>query len=491
VTGRRLIPFIANHYENLFSSCAGQRTEEVLCCVERKVSRQMNETLIKTFTGEEVEEALRSIRDLKAPGPDGMPSVFYKRFWSLVGEQVKKEVLAVLNGGPMPQGWNDTIIVLIPKVKNPTQLKDLRPISLCNVLYKLISKVLANRLKKILPDIISYSQSAFVPGRLITDNVLLAYEMTHYLRNKRTGKEGCAAIKLDMSKAYDRVEWKFLEKMMRKLGFAHRWIEMVMKCVTSVRYRIKVNGVYTEPFRPHRGLRQGDPLSPYLFILCAEGLSSLIKRAEEKGNIIGIRICWGAPAVSHLFFADDTLMLIKASASHAECLQQILSLYEDVSGQMVNKEKTSIMFSPNTSKHVRDQVLTALGVEHTAKNEKYLGLPIYIGKYKQHMFEHIKQRIWARIQGWQEKLLSRAGKEIMIKAVAQAIPTYAMSCFDLTKGLCEQISSMIGRYWWNQQDKENKIHWVSWEKITRTKRNGGLGFRDLHIFNIAMLARQA
>jgi hypothetical protein len=202
-----------------------------------------------------------------------------------VGEQVKKEVLAVLNGDPMPQGWNDTVIVLIPKVINPTQLKDLRPISLCNVLYKLISKFLANHLKKILPDIISYSQSAFVPGRLVTDNVLLAYEMTHYLRNKRTGKEGCAAIKLDMSKAYDRVEWKFLEKMMKKLGFAHRWIKMVMKCVTSVRYRIKVNGVYSEPFRPHRGLRQGDPLSPYLFILCAEGLSSLIKRAEEKGYI--------------------------------------------------------------------------------------------------------------------------------------------------------------------------------------------------------------
>ena len=126
---------------------------------------------------------------------------------------------------------------------------------------------------------------------------------------------------------------------MRKLGFAHRWIELVIKCVTSVSYRIKINGEYTESFRPQRGLRQGDPLSPYLFILCAEGLSGLIKKAEEKDNIRGIRICRGAPAVSHLFFADDTLMLIKASASHAECLQQILSLYQDVSGQMVNKEK--------------------------------------------------------------------------------------------------------------------------------------------------------
>ena len=123
---------------------------------------------------------------------------------------MKKEVLAVLNGNPMPKRWNETIIVLIPKVKNPERINDLCQISLCNVLYKLIAKVLANRLKLILPEI--------VPGRLITDNVLLAYEMTH-MRNKRMGKQGLAALKLDMSKAYDRVEWSFLESIMKRMGF--------------------------------------------------------------------------------------------------------------------------------------------------------------------------------------------------------------------------------------------------------------------------------
>jgi hypothetical protein len=150
-----------------------------------------------------------SIRDLKAPGADGIMAVFYKRFWGLIGNRVKGEVLGVLNGAVMPPGWNETIIVLIPKVDKPEKLKELRPISLCTILYKLISKVIANQLKVVLPEVISRSQSAFVPRRLITDNVLLAYELTHYLKNKRSGENRVTAIKLDMRKAYDWMEWGF------------------------------------------------------------------------------------------------------------------------------------------------------------------------------------------------------------------------------------------------------------------------------------------
>jgi hypothetical protein len=215
----------------------------------------MNELLCKEFTGEEVVEALESIGDLKAPGPDGMHSIFYKKFWDVVGEKVTDEVLCVLNGGPMPPDWNDTCIVLIPKIKEPDNMKDLRPISLCNVVYRLVSKILANRLKQILHEIISPNQSAFVPGRLITDNILLAYECTHFMKTKRRGREGYAAVKLDMSKAYDRVEWQFLERIMRKLGFADRWVDLIMQCITSVSYQVKVNGVLTDAFKPQRGLR--------------------------------------------------------------------------------------------------------------------------------------------------------------------------------------------------------------------------------------------
>mgnify|MGYP003702766345 CR=1 FL=1 len=476
-------------YKQLFSSNGNQNSQVLLDVVSKKVTAAMNESLLSDFSREEVKEALDAIGDLKAPGPDGMPAGFYKSCWDIVGEKVTDEVMMVLNGGPIPEGWNEITIVLIPKMKNPELIKDLRPISLCNVSYKIVSEVLANRLKKILPDVISPVQSAFVPERLISDNILIAYEMTHYMRNKRSGQSGYAAFKLDMSKAYDRVEWNFLRDMMLKLGFHSVWVDLIMKCVSTVTYRIRVNGELSEGFTPERGLRQGDPLSPYLFLLCAEGFSALLSKAEEEGNLHGIRICQGAPSVSHLLFADDSLILCRADGGEAWQLQSILQVYEECSGQVINKEKSAVMSSPNTKNSVRRVVMTELNMQHETANERYLGLPVFVGRSRTKIFAYLKERIWQRIQGWKEKLLSRAGKEILIKAVAQAIPTFTMGCFELTKDLCDQISKMIAKYWWSKQDKENKMHWISWNKLTLPKNLGGLGFRDIHTFNLAMLAK--
>jgi hypothetical protein len=291
--------------------------------------------------------------------------------------------------------------------------------------------------------------------------VFLSFELLHYLKSKKKGLEGLAALKLDMSKAYDRIEWDFLRKMMIQLGFQERWVQLIMKCVTSISYKIKINGSHTSCFIPQRGLRQGDPLSPYLFILCARGLSALLHKAEQDGKIQGIKICREAPSINHLFFADDSLILMKARINNLKELKHILEVYEQASRQVINKDKSSIIFSPNTRNYVRDQVKAIISIQSEVRSGNYLGLPISVGKSKKKTFKYLKRRIWSRIQGWQEKLLSKAGKEILIKVMAQSIPTYAMSCFDLTKGLCDELSSMISRYWWNQQDKIHKIHWLS------------------------------
>lgn len=292
------------------NQCDEGLTQQLLDAVQPRVTAHMNEYLMKEFTEEEVKIALDSIGDLKAPGPDGMPSVFYKKLLDVVGTKLTADVLHVLNGNKLPEGWNDTIISLIPKKEKPEWVSDLRPISLCNVTYKVVSKVLAGRLKTVLDEVISPSQSAFVPGHLISDNIIVAYEITHFLLNKREGDLGYAALELDMSKAYDRVEWKFLEQMMTRLGFDEQWIKLIMECVPTVSYQIKVNGDLTKSFKPERGLRQGDPLPPYLFLLCAEGFSAQLQKAEQDGRIAGVRVCHRALSVSHLLFADDSLILI-------------------------------------------------------------------------------------------------------------------------------------------------------------------------------------
>jgi hypothetical protein len=248
-----------------------------------------------------------------------------------------------------------------------------------------------------------------------------------------------------MSKAYDRVEWHFLHIMMLKQGFTEQWVSQVMKCVTSVRYRIKINGEYTTYITPQRGLCQSDPLSPYLFILCAEGLSAMLQKAEMDGKIEGIRVCREAPHISHLFFADDSLILMRANKNDAQELRRILVVFEKASGQVINRDKSYVLFNPNTKAEDRNGVRHELNIMQEARNERYLGLPMSIGQSRKKAFQFIKKKVWIRIQGWQDKLLSKAGKEILVKAVAQAIPTYAMSCFDLTKGICEELNSMISR----------------------------------------------
>lgn len=158
------------------------------------------------------------------------------------------------------------------------RMQDFKPISLCNVIYKIISKTLANRLKKILDDIISPTQSAFVLGRLITDDAILGFECIHSLQSQTTGKVGVVALKIDMSKAYDRVEWSYLRRVMKMMDFCSCWIELTMSCVETVDFSVLTNGFPGPSFKPNIGLRQGDPLSPYLFLLCLEGFSALLAR---------------------------------------------------------------------------------------------------------------------------------------------------------------------------------------------------------------------
>ena len=204
-------------------------------------------------------------------------------------------------------------------------------------------------------------------------------------------------LKLDMSKAYDRVEWDFLERAMLHLGFFGRFVTTIMSCIKSISYSVLLNGVSRSTIKPSSGLRQGDPLSPYLFLLCAMGLQGLLHKAEVDGFLRGVSICRNGPRVSHLFFADDSVLFCRAKESECQVILDILSIYERGLGQKINKDKTNIFFSSNTQHDLQTRIQQLLGVPAIRQYEKYLGLPAFVGKAKKQGFAYIKERIWKKI----------------------------------------------------------------------------------------------
>jgi hypothetical protein len=478
-------------FKNLYTRDQTICPDELLNMIHSPISQEINEDLCREFTDEEIGDALFQIGPLKAPGPDGMPGRFFQRNWALMKEEVVRAVKGFFENGIIPEGLNDTTIVLIPKGSNPESLADYRPISLCNVLYKIISKCMVNRLRPILNNIISESQSAFVPERLITDNAIIAFECFHKIQRCKNPRDSHCAYKLDLSKAYDRVDWRFLEQILLKLGFCKRWIEWVMTCVCSVRFSVRINGYNSEPFSPSRGLRQGDPLSPYLFLFVGEALSCALNKQSVVGSITPIKVARGAPGISNLLFADDSLLFFKASPEEARAVDSSLKLFQRCTGQLLSPSKCSILFSSACPMAIQSEIKSILGISSSTFEEKYLGFPTPDGRMKNSCFQPIMARFTKRLSNWVERLMSHGAKDTLIKSVIQALPGHIMGVFKLSTGFCEQYEKLIRDFWWGDDENQRRVHWTAWDNITKPKGRGGLGFRDMHLLNQALLARQA
>lgn len=218
----RIRDLLTGYNSSLFTTTNPMDLDPVLNGVELQVTEGMNSKLLKPFVLAEVLSALKQMDANTAPSPDGLPPLFHKQFWEKIGREVFEAILTVLNSSTIPVSLNHTFISLIPKIQSPKKVFDFRQINLSNVLYKLIAKVLANLLKHLLPNLVLETQSAFMFDRLITNNILVTHETLHYLKERRCGKIGYVALKLDMSKAYDRVKWVYLEKIMEMMGFNKR-----------------------------------------------------------------------------------------------------------------------------------------------------------------------------------------------------------------------------------------------------------------------------
>ena len=282
-----------------------------------------NIDLMKEVLEEELKEVLGSFQKDKIPGPDGWTIEFFLDLFEILGRDLLQVVEDSRSAGWIPASFNTTFIALIPNSNNATSLNDFRPISLCNCIYNIISKVIAQRLKAILSAQVSAEQFGFLEGRQIHEAIGVAQEGLHSLKTRSL--KG-AILKIDLSKAYDRVSWLYIRFLLTHLGFGISFIRWIMSCITTVSFSVLINGAASPFFHAERGLRQGCPLSPLLFLLVAEGLSRAIRVARDEGRFSGIKV---APNVSitHLLFVDDVLIFCSGDRGETRVLKEILELF--------------------------------------------------------------------------------------------------------------------------------------------------------------------
>ena len=371
---------VCEYFQGIYNSTNVQHLFECLSVVPRRVTAEMNSNLLKPVSNSEIRTAVFSLGALKAPGKDGLNGTFFQNHWDVVGESICAAVKAFFQYGTLPDEINETLTVLVPKQVRPEEVSQFRPISCCNFTYKIITKIMVLRLKQYMNLLVSPNQCAFIGGRLIQDNIMVTQEILHSMRQNTGIAKNCFIAKLDMSKAYDRLEWVFLEECLKAYGFDQNWVEKVMKCVRGVSYRFKINGIPSQRIIPQRGLRQGDPLSPYLFILAMDALSHLLGKVVFDKKIVGIKITAGAPTLTHLLFADDLIIFAKADTKEAYELMSILNLFSGASGQRINTLKSGLIFGKQVPHQVRSQIGQIFNMQVWNDPGKYLGLPAQWGR---------------------------------------------------------------------------------------------------------------
>ncbi|XP_042045031.1 uncharacterized protein LOC121791041 [Salvia splendens] len=422
---------VVEFYQNLLAPCNPVLTEPDLSLLHRLPPSESLAALPEPPDADEVKRAVFDISANSAPGPDGYSALFFQACWSIVGSDVVDAVRQFFGGAFLPRSFTATSIVLIPKKPIPESWGDYRPISLCNVINKVITKILSKRLAPLLPRVVAPNQSGFVKGRLLNDNVVLAQEMFHELQRSTPAPN--VAIKIDMAKAYDRVQWPFLLKVLKHMGFPEPWVDLIQRCIGSCWFSILVNGAPAGFFKSTRGLRQGDPISPALFVLAADYLSRLLDKL-----ILG-----------------NKEMTFKATR-----------------GRWTNTIQREGGFSRGTFPFL------------------YLGVPIYRCVKRSSMFLFLREKIAARISGWAHRHLSFGRRLTLIKSTLEAIPLHIFQAIEPTGGALKQLDQQMARFFWGSTNEKKRTHWISWEQACLPTAEGGLGIRKikevLRAFNIKL-----
>ena len=297
------------------------------------------------------------------------------------------------------------------------------------------------------------------------------------------------AIKIDLEKAYNKIEWSFVREMLVRANFPPDLRDIIMSYVSTVSISILFNGEALDPIYPSRGIRRGDPLSPYLFILCMDFLGQLI---EEKCNAKlwqPVKASQSGLAFSHLFFADDLLLFAKADYINCSAIRDVLDDFCSISGQTVSEAKSRVYFSPNVDKDTRDSLCDILGFTSTPSLGRYLGIPLKHPSSSSQDFNFVLDRVKQKLSGWKASMLSLAGRQVLIQASFATIPAYVMQCSYLPGRILDGIDRVNCNFLWGSSKSLRKIHWIGWQKVTKLKEEGGLGLQTTKGRNLALLAK--
>ncbi|KAL0284293.1 UNVERIFIED_CONTAM: Retrovirus-related Pol polyprotein from type-2 retrotransposable element R2DM [Sesamum angustifolium] len=439
-----------------------------------------NSFMIWAVTPAEVKTAVFQISDNKAPGPDGYTSCFFKKAWNIVGDLVCSAVMDFFRSGRMLRQLNHTIIALVPKSEHSPSVADYRPISCCNVIYKVITKIIADRLSPALMQLVDSSQAAFVGGRNITDNIFLAQEMVRQYSRKRISPR--CTINVDLRKAFDSVSWTFLSRVLHGYGFPPLFISWIMECVSTTSFSVALNGSLHGHFPGKKGLRQGDPMSPALFLLCMEYFSRLIKRSTTNSDFNFHPKCEKLK-ITHLLFADDLMLFSRGDLPSIRILMECLQEFRDVSGLAVNNAKSNI-FTAGIQNDTLDEALAMTDFARGHMPVRYLGIPLAAQRLSVTDYSPLVDQIAGCIRKWTAKSLSFAGRLELIRSVLQGVECFWLQVFPLPMAVIEKIHRLCRAFLWNSKRAP-----VAWEDICHPKEEGGLGVRHIQSWNVALLAR--
>ncbi|KAJ8435083.1 hypothetical protein Cgig2_033623 [Carnegiea gigantea] len=374
--------------------------------------------MCRSFSCSDIKEAIWSIPYHKSPGPDGFSSGFFKATWAQMGPLVCSALHDFFKIATMPRAVSTTKLILIPKVQNPQHANEFRPISCCNVIYKCITKLIYQRIKEVLLELIYPSQGGFVQERELLYNVLLCQDLAKGYQRKHISPR--CLLKIDIQKVFDFVHWGFLEDMLTALRFAKVFITWIMSCVTSVSFSLHINGQSTGEFPGRKGLKQGDPLSPLLFVISKEYLSRL--RHKHSVNFKFHPHCKSLQ-LTHLMFADDLIIFCKADAPTIQHIMSTLNVFHECAGLKANMMKSQMVVG-GCSPQLQDKCLQLTGFTETTFPLKYLGVPITASRLTKVECYNLVQKILNKVRIWTTRHLSFAGRAMLIISIMFGMINY-------------------------------------------------------------------